>query len=99
MNLKKKEDQSGDTSFLFRMENYIPMEGVSETKFGAEMEGRIIQSLPPCWDPSHKQPPDQDTIAFASKILQDPDIAVSCEAMPVPGKYRSGKKLGIVMEA
>ena len=21
---------------------------------------------------------------------QDPDIAVSCEAMPVPGKYRSG---------
>jgi hypothetical protein len=24
---------------------------------------------------------------FCSK---DPDIAVSCEAMPVPGKYRSG---------
>jgi hypothetical protein len=22
--------------------------------------------------------------------LRDPDIAVSCEAMPVPGKYRSG---------
>jgi hypothetical protein len=21
---------------------------------------------------------------------QDPDIAVSCEAIPVPGKYRSG---------
>jgi hypothetical protein len=21
---------------------------------------------------------------------KDPDIAVSCEAMPVPGKYRSG---------
>jgi hypothetical protein len=33
-----------------------------------------------------------DTIVYANKILltgwQDPDIAVSCEAMPVPGKYR-----------
>ena len=25
-----------------------------------------------------------------SFCLKDPDIAVSCEAMPVPGKYRSG---------
>ena len=42
-------------------------------------------------DPSHNQPPSADTIAYTSKILlKDPDIAVSCEAMPVPGKYRSG---------
>ena len=41
--------------------------------------------------PSHNQPPNADTIAYASKILlKDPDIAVSCEAMPVPGKYKSG---------
>ena len=40
---------------------------------------------------SHNQSPNPDTIAHASKILlRDPDIAVSCEAMPVPGKYRSG---------
>jgi hypothetical protein len=32
MKLKKKEDQSVDTSFLLRMENKIPMEGVTETK-------------------------------------------------------------------
>jgi hypothetical protein len=44
--LKKKEDQSVDTSFLLRMENKLPMEGVTETKFGAEMEGRTIQRLP-----------------------------------------------------
>ena len=25
-----------------------------------------------------------------SFCLKDPDIAVSCEAMPVPGKYKSG---------
>ena len=42
-------------------------------------------------DPSHNQPPNTDTIAYASKILlTGPDIAISCEAMPVPGKYRSG---------
>jgi hypothetical protein len=47
MKLKKKEDQCVDTSFLFlRMGTKIPMEGVTEKKFGAEMEGRTIQRLP-----------------------------------------------------
>jgi hypothetical protein len=32
MKLKKKEDQSVDTSLLLRMGNKIPMEGVIETK-------------------------------------------------------------------
>ena len=42
-------------------------------------------------DPSLSQPPNPDTIAYASKILmKGPGIAVSYEAMPVPGKYRSG---------
>jgi hypothetical protein len=45
MQLKKKEDQSVDSSLLFRMGKKIPMEGVTETKFGAEMEGRTIQRL------------------------------------------------------
>ena len=48
------------------------------------------ETAPP-GDPSHNQPPNADTSAYASKIFcKDPDIAVSCEAMPVPGKYRSG---------
>jgi hypothetical protein len=46
MKLKKKEDQSVDTSFLPRMCNKTPMEGVTETKFRTEMEGRTIQRLP-----------------------------------------------------
>jgi hypothetical protein len=46
MKLKKKEDQSVDISFLLRMGNKIPMEGVTETKFDAEMEGKTIQRLP-----------------------------------------------------
>ena len=40
----------------------------------------------PPGDPSHNQPPNADTIAYASKIL----LKGPCEAMPVPGKYRNG---------
>jgi hypothetical protein len=35
-----------DTSFLLRIENKTPMEGVTETKFGAKMKGWTIQRLP-----------------------------------------------------
>jgi hypothetical protein len=69
MKLKKKEDQSVDTSFLHRMGNKIPMEGVTEAKFGAETEGRTIQRLPhPRIRPinSHQT---QTLFAYASKIL------------------------------
>jgi hypothetical protein len=46
MKPKKKENQQVDTSFLLRMGNKIPMEGVTETKFRAEMEDWSIQRLP-----------------------------------------------------
>jgi hypothetical protein len=46
MKLKKKEDQSIDTSILLRRGNKIPMEGVTETKHGTETEGMTIQKLP-----------------------------------------------------
>jgi hypothetical protein len=46
MKLKKKEDKSVDTLFLLRMGNKIHMEGVTETMFGADMEGRTTQRLP-----------------------------------------------------
>ena len=42
MKLKKKEDQNVDNLFLLRMGNKMPMEGVTETKFGAETEQRTI---------------------------------------------------------
>ena len=45
MKLKKKKDQSVDTSILLRRGNKIPMEGATETKFGAETEGMTIQRL------------------------------------------------------
>ena len=45
MKLKKNEDQSVDTLPLLRIGNKTPMEGVTETKIGAEMEGWTIQRL------------------------------------------------------
>jgi hypothetical protein len=46
MKLKKKKDQSVDTSILLRMGNNILMEVVTETKCGAETEEMTIQRLP-----------------------------------------------------
>jgi hypothetical protein len=42
----KKEDQSMDTLILLRRGNKILMERVTESKFGAETEGKTIQRLP-----------------------------------------------------
>jgi hypothetical protein len=42
LKLKKNEDQSVDTLPLFRIGNKTPMEGVTETKFGAETKGWTI---------------------------------------------------------
>jgi hypothetical protein len=39
MKLKKNEDQSVDTSAFLKIGNKTPMEGVTETKFRAEMKG------------------------------------------------------------
>jgi hypothetical protein len=45
MKLKKKEDQSVDTSFLLRMGNKIPMEGV--TDMGHRGNGLEVTCKPP----------------------------------------------------
>ena len=44
MKLKKKEEQSVDASVLSRG-NTIPIGGDTETKYGAEPEGKAIQRL------------------------------------------------------
>ena len=47
------------------------MEGVTETKFRVETEGTTIHTeTAPLGDPSHKQPPNPDTMADANKSLQ-----------------------------
>jgi hypothetical protein len=69
MKLKKKGDQSVDTSVLLRRGNKIPMEGVTETKCGTETEGKAIQRLPYLGDPSHIHSPNPDNIVDAKKCL------------------------------
>jgi hypothetical protein len=87
----KKEDQTVDTSFLLRMGNKIPMDGVTETKFGAEPEGMTIMRLPHLGI-YHINNHQTQTLGICQQEPADkePDIAVSCKALPVPGKNRSG---------
>ena len=91
MKLKKKEDQSVDTSFLLRMGNKIPMEGVTETKFGDETEGRTTQRLPhPGIHPMYNHQTQTLLHMPARFCWKDPDRALSCETIPGPSKHRSG---------
>jgi hypothetical protein len=62
MKLKKKEDQRMDTSILLRRGNKIHMEGVTETKYGAETEGRTVQRLEHTFSKNvHLMLPDSDS--------------------------------------
>ena len=70
--------------FLLRIGNKIPMKGVTLIKFGAKTKEWTIQRIP--------HPGIHPIISHQTQTLlhMDPDIAVSYEVMPVPGKYRSG---------
>ena len=79
-----------DTLALLRMGNKIPTEGVTETKIGAETEARTMQRLPHSGIHNIISHQMQTLLHMPARFcLHDLDIAVSCEAMPVPGKYRS----------
>jgi hypothetical protein len=67
--LKKNEDKSVDTLPLLKIGNKTPMEGVTETKCGAETERMDHLETAISMDPSHNQPPNGDTIAYTSKSL------------------------------
>ena len=67
------------------------MGGNVETKCQAEKEGMTLQGLHSNRNLSHIQLPNPDTIVHDnSASWQEPDIAVSWEAWPVPYKYRGG---------
>ena len=74
MTLKKKEDQSVGVSVL-RRGNKMLTGGNTESKCGAETEGRAIQRLP--GDPSHIQSPKPEATVDPVKCLRKPDMAVS----------------------
>jgi hypothetical protein len=89
MKLKKNEDQSVDTSFLLRMGKNTHERSYRDEVQSWDGRKGHQESAPP-GDPSHIQPSNSDTIAYAIFCWKDPDIVLTCEAMPVPGKYRSG---------
>jgi hypothetical protein len=68
MKLKKKEDQSVNTSVFLRRGNKIPMVGDTETNYGAETEGDHPETATP-GNPFHIQFPNPDTIVDANKCF------------------------------
>jgi hypothetical protein len=78
MKLEKKEDQSVNTSIFLRRANKIPMGGVTETKFRAEIEGVTIQKLPHLGIHFINNHQNQPVLHMPTRAcLQKPDIAVS----------------------
>jgi hypothetical protein len=91
MKFKEKEDQSVDTLILLRRGNKMLMNGGTETNCEAETEGMTIQRLSYLeFHPLYNH--QTQTLLWMPRraCWQEPDIAVSWEALPVPDKYRSG---------
>jgi hypothetical protein len=60
-----------------------------ETKYGAETEGNAIQRLPHLRiHPMYSHQTQTLLWTQRSAYWQEPDIAISCEALPEPDKYR-----------
>jgi hypothetical protein len=90
MKLKKKEDQSVDTLIPLRRENKIPMGRIKKKKCEADTEGMTIQRLPHLGIHPINNHQNQSLSWMPTRTCwEEPDIAVSWEAVPVPDKYRS----------
>jgi hypothetical protein len=82
----KKEGSSVDTSLLLRMGNKIPMEGVTETKCGAEMEGKTIQRLPhPGIYPIYKM--SHSSVSICALGMQMRKYEPTVYALRVPNEF------------
>jgi hypothetical protein len=78
MKLKRKEDQSVDTSILLIRGNKIPMEGVTEMKCEAKSEVMTIQRLPNLEiNPIYNHQIQTLLWKPTRTYWQEPDIAVS----------------------
>jgi hypothetical protein len=68
-----------------------PWKDLQKKSLGAESEGRTIHWLPHPWICPLNSHQAQTLLHMPVRVCwQDPYIAVTCEAMPVPGKYRRG---------
>jgi hypothetical protein len=67
-----------NTWIILRRENKIPMEGVTEAKFGADTEGMIIERLPHLRSHALNNHQTQTLLQMPTRACwQEPDIAVS----------------------
>jgi hypothetical protein len=90
LKLKKKKDQSVDTSVFLRSEMKIPKWVDTETMFGAETEGKAMQWLSHLVIHPIYSYQTQTLLWMPTSVRwQMHDIAVSWESLPVPDKYRS----------
>jgi hypothetical protein len=75
------------------------MEGVTETKFRAETEGMTILRLPDLGIHPINNHQTQTLLQMPTRACwQEPDIAVSWQALAVTGKYRSGQSTRLLMK-
>jgi hypothetical protein len=78
-------------SVLLKRGNKIFPGGNMETKWGAETEGKAIQRLPYLGiHPIYNSQAQTLLCLSGSACWQEPDIAVSWDALPEPDKYRGG---------
>ena len=76
--------------FIWATKKLLPSSHCFKLKY-PETEGMTIQRLPQLGiHPIYNNQTQTLLHMPESFCLQDPDIALSCEAMPMPGKYRSG---------
>ena len=69
MKLKKKEDQSVGALVLLRRSNKILTGANTETKYGAETEGKVHPETVSPGDPSHIQSQNAETILDSKKCM------------------------------
>jgi hypothetical protein len=80
----------GDPLVLLRRGNKILMVGDTKKKCRAETEGKAIQRLPHLGiHPTYSHQTKTLLWMPTSACRQEPDIAVSWNALPVPDKYRA----------
>jgi len=91
MKLKEKEDRTVDATVFPRRRNNILTGGNTESKCGAETEGKAIQRLPQMGiHPIYRHQTQTLLLMLRSACWQEPDIAVSWNVLPNTDKYRGG---------
>jgi hypothetical protein len=89
MKLKKKENQNVDTLFLLRMKKSIHRRSYRDKVWSRPWRNDHPDTASLWIHPINNHKPQTLWQIPKRACWQEPDIAVSCRALPVPGKYWS----------